>query len=143
MVAGCSGLRGSHWGHVGQCWDGKALLAHWSLLCRSQYPCSWLWMAFTWGEWLDGSPGPWLLGAGVKKCSCSQRGEQCWVGSEILIVMCKVGLVLLVHLPASLFHTLCHPRWATAEHPDLLHLGKEGAKGVRLQHQFSLQSSPS
>lgn len=83
-----------------------------------------------------------LLGAEVKKCSCSHRVEQCGVGSEVLIMMCKVSLVLLVHLPASMFHALCHPGWATAEDPDLLHLGKKGAKGVRLQHQFSLHPAP-
>lgn len=98
------------------------------------------------GEWWVGAQHHGhllLLGAGVKKCSCSHRVEQCGVGSEILIMMCKVSLVLLVHLPASMFHALRHPGWATAEDPNLLHLGKEGAKGVRLQHQFSLQSSPS
>jgi len=62
------------------------------------------------------------------------------VGSEILVVMCKVGLVLLVQLPTSLLHTLCHSRRTTAEHPDLLHLGKEGAKGVKPSSTGSLSS---
>lgn len=48
--------------------------------------------------------------------------------------MCKVGLVLLVQLLTSLFHTLCHPRRATAEHANLVHLGRRDQKG---QQQFS------
>lgn len=111
--------------------------ACWSQLRGSQHPCSWPQMAVSHGE--SGSPGPWPPKESPHGCwgrthvsneECSPGVKWHGAGSEILIVVCKVGLVLLVQLPTSLFHALCHPGRATAEHPDLLHLGKEGAKGV-------------
>lgn len=60
-----------------------------------------------------------------------------WVGLEVLVVMCKVGLVLLVQLLARLLHALRHSRRTTAEHPDLVHLGEEG----RQRGQPALEAS--
>lgn len=74
-------------------------------------------------------PKPRCMGAGVKHTfpmATAVHRSKTWVGLEVLVVMCKVGLVLLVQLLASLLHALRHSRWTTAEHPDLVHLGEEG-----------------
>lgn len=58
-------------------------------------------------------------------------------GLKVLIMMDKIGLVPLVDLLAGFLHILGHAWWATAEHPDLLHLKarkrafqKDGAEEV-------------
>lgn len=108
------------------------------------------WCTLSWSQHPSSAMGGFLLGVGaqdrdhLENCHTgtgvehtfsmtAARGvKQHGAGSEILIVMRKVGLVLLVQLPTSLLHALGHPGRAAAEHPDLLHLGKKRPKGSNL-----------
>lgn len=60
MVAGCPGLRGSHQGCVGRCWDGNALLVHRVLVSALRVSASMLsaMNGFLPGMVVGGSPGP-------------------------------------------------------------------------------------
>ena len=53
------------------------------------------------------------------------------MGSEVLIVVHEVGLVLLVDELTSLLYILGHSWRATAEHPDLPYLSSVGGERGR------------
>lgn len=52
------------------------------------------------------------------------------MGSEVLIVVHEVGLVLLVDELTGLLYILGHSWRAAAEHPDLPHLSSVGGEGA-------------
>lgn len=61
-----------------------------------------------------------LRATGDKAGGCKQESRR--AGSEVLVVVHEVGLVLFVDELTGLLYVLGHSWRATAEHPDLAHL---------------------
>ena len=64
------------------------------------------------------------------------------MGSEVLIVVHEVGLVLLVDELTGLLYILGHSWRAAAEHPDLPHLSSVGGEGAVVAVLLYLRSIP-